>query len=107
MTAGMVQYIDVEEGSLAALYLETLFDGQSISSATGFIVSHGGRPVLLTNWHVVTERHNQTNQLLSETGAEPNQLRIHHRALGGAFRDLQHVEKLIENASPRWTEHPV
>lgn len=100
------QFIDVEEITVSALYLEGLFDGHPISAATGFVVTSPRGPVLCTNWHVVAGRNAFTGQILSDKGAIPNQLRIHHRSPTGATVNVPRVEPLSDDDQPRWIEHP-
>ncbi len=92
--------------SARSLYLELTALGQSLGTATGFVVEHGERYYLITNWHVVSGRQPETNSILSPTGAVPNELRIvhHGRTLGNW---VVRIEPLLdENGDPLWLEHP-
>ncbi len=97
----------IQRYSAASLYLEPRFNGQKISSATGFIVISPAGPVLITNRHVVTGRHNETNECLSNQAAEPNQLAIYHNKANASGQWLIHVEPIRDqNNEKLWYEHP-
>lgn len=56
----------------------SLFTGnKKISTATCFTFNHEGSCYLVTNWHVVAGRNTYTGQPISNTGAVPDNLRIH------------------------------
>ncbi len=96
------------------------FGEVAISSGTGFVVNSVRGPVLLTNRHNVTGRHQDTDAPLSSTGAIPDNILIAHRSrrLGGVvviddgdrypdtvFRRQELYEPGSEK--PLWLEHPV
>lgn len=102
-------YTDICEPSVKSLFIEMQFNGQVLSTGTGF-VSWGasGNPYLITNRHNVTGRHQHTGELLSKaTGAVPNEMAISHNFLGGLGHWIKCVEALYCNERPRWYEHPV
>ncbi len=47
--------------SLVSLRLKVKTNGQDLSTATGFVVNAAGRNFLITNWHVVSGRHPETD----------------------------------------------
>ena len=63
----------VEQESMQSLLLKMQFNGQLLSTGTGFIVRTPIGPVLVTNRHNVTGRDQNTGQPLSRTGAIPNE----------------------------------
>ncbi len=95
----------VNAWSIVPLYLETFFDDTSLGIATGFTIERGGRVFLITNKHVVTGRHAQTNAILHPQSAIPNKVRVsfHAEQLG------VWIEKTIslENGEgvPAWLSH--
>ena len=97
--------------SLPVLRLQTLaYGGEPLSVATGFVVAHGEAHYLITNWHVVSGRHNDTNEILHSRGATPHSLLIwHHSALSiaGCGAWTMREESLFDNdLTPQWIEHP-
>lgn len=91
--------------STQSLYL-ILKNGECIlGTATGFIVEKGDINYLITNWHVFSGRHPETNKILSPTGAIPKQVLIWHH---GKKLGTWHLksEKLYDNSGKkRWKEH--
>jgi hypothetical protein len=93
--------------------------GELMSTATGFIASSPGGPVLITNRHVVTGRHNVTGEPLLKSGQLPWELDIRHHedhpevptspgSGGYASTRVQRTEALYDHdGNPRWIEHPV
>jgi len=78
-----------------------------LGRATGFVWEHGGRSYLITNWHVVWCRNNDTGECLHSHGAEPDKLRarLHHRT--GRFETyVIDVPLLGQNGEPLWLYHP-
>jgi hypothetical protein len=93
--------------SAQSLLLTPRFHGQALSTATGFIVRSRRGPLLITNRHVVTGRHQETNEPLSPTGGLPNELGIVHNHERGLGYWSERVEELITaDGLPRWIEHP-
>lgn len=93
--------------SQASYYLEPRFNGQKLSSATGFITSHNGKRYLITNWHVVSGKNSESKKHLSKSLAEPNELKIN------IFKNQSHIEPfelvvplLDANGRKMWMEHP-
>lgn len=97
----------VAEPSLQSLLIEMKFSGQALATGTGFVVTSGRVPVLVTNRHNVTGRHQQTGQPMSRTGGVPDELRIMHNKAGTLGTWVGRIEPLYSGGSPRWKEHPV
>lgn len=96
------------EGSYQSLYLGVRANGQNLSNATGFLCLTGRGPMLITARHVVTGRNNDTRELLSTTGAIPDELAVRYISPsqhGPIFQER--IECLYDQAgNPRWREHP-
>ena len=67
---------------------------------------NSGRYYLITNWHVVSGRHPETNAIVSPTGAVPDEIRIvHHGHTLGSW--VVRTEPLQDkNKNNLWLEHP-
>lgn len=62
---------------------------------------------MVTNWHVVTGRRPDTNDLLSPTGAAPDELAVMHNVAGKlGFWEVRIESLYNSNGEPRWLEHP-
>lgn len=100
----------VDDYSLTSLRLDLYFDNTILGSATCFIVNEKGKDFLVTNYHVLTGRHPDTNRVINSSAAIPNKIRVWcHSSLSvrgyGAWviRDLSLYD---EEGKPRWIEHP-
>jgi hypothetical protein len=49
----------------------------ALSTATGFVMRHGQKYVLVTNWHVLSGFNPANGKCLSDTGAVPNRIECH------------------------------
>lgn len=99
--------IYIQPQSVQSLYVEPRFDGQNIGRATGFIAMSQGGPILITNRHVVTGRHQHTGECLSKNAAVPNQLAIFHNKKGLIGQWVERVEQLYDGHDNKlWHEHP-
>ena len=96
------------EGSYQSLYVGIRSRGQNLSNATGFLCLTGRGPMLITARHVVTGKNNDTGELLSRTGAVPDELAVRYITLsqhGPIFQER--MEALSDKSGkPRWREHP-
>lgn len=78
-------------------------------TGSGFILVHKSVNYLITNWHMVTGRHPDTNQPISNTGAaDPSALGIWLHASSGLGNWVLKTEYLIDpsTGNRRWIEHP-
>ncbi|MGB8840426.1 MAG: serine protease [Aliidongia sp.] len=99
--------IKIDPLSAASVYLETIQNGNSISSATGFFYRKDDNLYLITNWHVVTNRDPISGRYRIGI-AEPNALRFRHIRFGSAQPFGLTEEKLVDECGiPRWYIHPV
>jgi V8-like Glu-specific endopeptidase len=94
--------------SIQSLYIESRFNDQKLSSATGFVTKCADEYFLITNRHVVTGKHNQTNECLcKKTAGIPNKLAIFHNLKDSNGRWIERVESLTTNDNRSlWYEHP-
>lgn len=93
--------------SALTLRVEMRFSGHTLGSASGFVVVGPAGPVLITNRHVVTGRHQDTNVPIDKQCGLPDELVIrHHLGELGTFGDR--VEPLFDvRRRPLWKEHPI
>lgn len=97
----------IAKPSVQSLLIHMQFNEQSLSTGTGFVVQSESGPVLITNRHNVTGRHQETGQPLSSTGGIPNQLVITHNQQGNLGQWTQRTERLLIDDEPTWIEHPI
>ena len=98
--------IPIAEPSVKSLLIRTQFQGQPLGTSTGFTASSAKGPVLITNRHVVTGRHNQTGKPLSPTGGIPDEVVVLHNRAGRLGEWVGHTEPLLGPQGPLWHEHP-
>lgn len=101
----------VQIQSAQSLMLSMRFNGNVVSTGTGFVVQTCLGLALITNRHNVTGKDQVTGKHLSPTLAEPNEIAIHHLTESDAegFLDIwvERVEPLFdETGNPLWVEHP-
>lgn len=97
----------IAKPSVQSLLIEMRFNGQLLSTATGFVVNTPTKgPHLITNRHNFTGRHQDTGKLLSKTGGIPSDVVIVHNSKGGLGQWITCTEPLYLNERPRWVEHP-
>lgn len=96
----------VDPLSVSSLLIEVAAAGEALATATGFVVQPHETPFLITNWHVVAGRNAETNELLSATGAEPQELRILHHYTAQLGRWSPLTVPLHPQGRRAWLEHP-
>ena len=93
-----------------SLHLEVRSNQQTLSVATGFIITAwDDAKYLVTNWHVLAGRDAETGACLSSSGAIPDEVRVYHHSLADINRREPRIERLYhdpDNTTPRWLEHP-
>ena len=74
--------IPISAPSYQSLFVETFFNETKSGFGTAFVARlNGGKDYLLTNRHIVTGRHNETDECLDKThGCIPNRLVVWHNA---------------------------
>lgn len=92
--------------SVQSLFIQMRFNGQPLSTGTAFVCNTTKGAVLLTNRHNVTGRHQESGELLSKTGAIPNEILIVHNQLNKPGQWTQKVERILDDSTPLWIEHP-
>ena len=99
--------IKIARPSVMSLRINMRSKHNVISSGTAFVVhSHTG-PVLVTNWHNVTGRNPNSGEVLSCSGAVPDEIEVVHNKASMLGEWHSCFEPLyLENLRPRWREHP-
>lgn len=83
------------------------FDQTHLSLGTGFIWIEDNQHFLITNWHNVSGRDPFTQEHLSKTAAEPNQLRVWFNEKGKiGNKNAEFVSLKDHDNKPRWFVHP-
>lgn len=98
----------IDTCSLVPLYIEAFFGDQLLGGATAFPwLRLDGRLSLLTNWHVVSGRNNETYEVTHKQGGIPDHLRV-HVPLNDRDRPplIVRVPTLSAEGEPLWVEHP-
>lgn len=97
--------IIINQLSVTSLYLELVQGNLSLGTATGFIIEWHKKYYLITNYHVVSGRHPDTNEIRDPGGNVPDKLLIwHHSNVTGTW--LIKSEGLYKNGNKIWYEHP-
>lgn len=97
----------IAKPSVQSLFLQMRFNGQLLATGTGFVLESRLGPVLMTNRHNVTGRHQETGKPLSKTGGVPNEVEIVHNCKGRLGWWSGKTEPLLaSDQSPLWKEHP-
>lgn len=92
--------------SPAAIAVDQFFNETSLGSATSFVWRRRERLYLITNWHVVTRRHNETAAHLREDAAEPSHLIGFFRAQRNSLEVQQRKIALRDrDGAPLWLHH--
>lgn len=93
-----VSNIGISRPSVASLYLHLLRSGKPIGTATGFVVEHESRRLLITNRHVMRGTDNVP---------PPETMLIMHNRAGQLGTWLPAPEALYDDQGfPLWLEHP-
>lgn len=90
-----------------SLRLEPLAQGNHLkNTSTGFVIEHNSNYFIVTNWHVVTGKHPDTNCTLRPDAAVPQELTIVHHSENRLGEWTTKRESLYEKGNPLWLEHP-
>lgn len=107
MAAQPPPQINIAEPSVRSLLIELRVNGQALSTGTGFIAIAPRGPVLITNRHNVTGRHQETGQPLAANAGIPDSVAIMHNRQGNLGQWVFRVEPLYDPAGQAfWMEHP-
>jgi hypothetical protein len=96
----------VNQESAKSLLIRMRYSGQDLSIGTAFIANTQVGPVLVTNRHNVTGRNQLTDELMSKTGAVPNEIVVRHNQKGVVGQWVERVEPLYSGETKLWREHP-
>jgi hypothetical protein len=96
----------IAQPSVQSLLIQMQFNGQLLSTGTAFVANAASGPLLITNRHNVTGRHQETGKPLSPTGGLPNELVVIHNRKGHLGQWVPRLEPLFDGTTPRWVEHP-
>ena len=98
----------IDEYSLATVPVIQLFNETILGNATAFVWRHIGQDFLITNWHVVTARNNETGVNLHPQGGHPNKLRLYFNPAQMVFGKHDADQELfLPDGKPVWLVHPV
>jgi trypsin-like peptidase len=98
----------IQRPSLQSLYLQFLVNGSRLFTGTGFVATAPRGPVLITNRHLVTGRHQDTGECLSKTLGVPDEVGIFHNLKDKLASWIMCGEKLLTaEGEPLWFEHPI
>ena len=104
----MAPKVTIDEYSLAALPIETLFNDTSLSVGTAFVWSQDEKHFLITNWHNVSGKDPRTGRHLSKTAAEPNKLRVWFNQKNELGSKIERIISIRDGAgNPLWFVHPI
>lgn len=98
--------LTIARPSVASLALQVRSGAAMLSTATGFVVQHGGQSYLVTNWHVVSGKRSDTGAFLNPGNVVPDNLVILHNRAGPLGTWIPKSESLYVDGHPRWREHP-
>jgi hypothetical protein len=99
---------EIDGYSLTTVPVSSFFNDTFLSSATAFNWVHEGQDFLITNWHVVTGRNNETGNNLQAQGGRPNRLALWFNAAGMRFGKSEATLELFSpDGNPIWLVHPV
>jgi hypothetical protein len=90
-----------------SLLIQLMFGDTVLATGTAFVAMPPSGPVIITNRHNFTGRHQQTGRTLSRTGGVPDRVRIFHHKWLTVGTWLAFDEPLFNrDGSQRWFEHP-
>jgi hypothetical protein len=97
----------IDEYSVAAIPLTLICRGNNLSTASGFFYRHDGEYYLVSNWHVLSGRHPNTGQALSNTGGTPDKVALPFHVAGqlGAWSNPVVFDLCDSNEDPLWVQH--
>lgn len=109
----MGKVIDI--ASTITTKLQLFYREQLLGPATGFFTEWNGKYFLITNWHVVTGLHPETNKPLHSQGGIPDRVKFRVAVKGDIGQWLSPIERTLyedsdSNEVPEkslWLEHPV
>ncbi len=99
--------VSIDPLSIRSLYLFLAKGNKVLGTATGFVVEKNKKRYLITNWHVLSGRHPQTNQSIDPNGETPDRVHVvHHAKKLGTWVAKTKPEMLYDKKGERtWIEH--
>ena len=100
----------IAKPSVQSLLLQMRFNGQPLSTGTGFVSLSAKGPLLITNRHNFTGRRQDNGKPISPNGGIPNEVVVFQNLKGQLGSWQSKIEPLYsdpENEEKRWVEHPV
>lgn len=97
---------EINQNSTRVVYIEMYFDKIKLASGTAFFVNSEKGPILITNRHNITGRHQETGAPLDKNLSIPNNIRF---KIIGSHEPVWYALNLYtdnEMESPVWVEHP-
>ncbi len=85
------------------------FNDEVLAHGTGFIYEKNGQFYLITNWHVVTGKHPETEEYLSDHAGIPNVVCTYFREKenpGNGHKEIINLYSDGDMQMPIWKEHP-
>lgn len=98
--------IQIDHLSVISLSIQLKVKGKELGFATGFVVEKAAKSFLITNWHVASGRHPDTDKPSSTTLALPDELIVAHHQKEMGRRTPSSVPLYDSEGKPRWIEHP-
>ena len=99
--------MEIDPKSVASHHLILYAFSEAVSSGTGFIVHVDGIYLLLTNYHVVSGRHPNNREKITNLTNIPDRILIPVlRNSGEKLSWFPVVQLLNDYGEPRWSEHP-
>jgi Trypsin-like peptidase domain len=93
--------------SLSTVPISTFFNETALPEATGFVWKRRDHYYLITNLHVATAKHAQTDMNLLKGAARPNIFRCHFVIKVGQYeRETINIPIRDEHDRPLWLIHP-
>ncbi|MDC0611652.1 serine protease [Vibrio sp.] len=98
----------ISKPSVQSLMIEMRFNETSLSTGTAFVVIGNSGPLLITNRHNLTGRHQETDEPLSKMASIPNNIVITHNKKNMYGDFIRVIEPILDKEeNPLWIEHPV
>lgn len=98
----------IHRPSVVSLLVNPDIGNTSLSTATGFAVEQDGTKYLITNRHVVTGLHQETDQPTHSSGATPNGIALWHHEQGAPLGSWIRKQEPLHDSDgkPLWLVHP-
>lgn len=101
----IIATINIDPLSCNSLYLTIKNNEDMLGMATGFIVEKENVNYLVTNWHVLSGRHPETNKILNPKGLVPLEVLIWHHSKNLGTWILKAEKLYTDSGEKRWKEH--